>query len=70
MALLEGRDYYIEQGRYVFTAHYLLVRGQCCGSGCRHCPYHHPTDNQLLPKRLQPEPAQDAVNWVSRQVAK
>ncbi|MCO6045782.1 DUF5522 domain-containing protein [Aeoliella sp. ICT_H6.2] len=35
----DSRDYYIEQGRVVFTAGYLLRRGKCCGSGCRHCPY-------------------------------
>ncbi|OYT71548.1 MAG: hypothetical protein CFK52_07905 [Chloracidobacterium sp. CP2_5A] len=39
MALIEGRDYYVERGRYVFTARYLLNRGHCCGAGCRHCPY-------------------------------
>jgi hypothetical protein len=38
-ALLEGVDYYIENGLYVFTASYLLKRGYCCQSGCRHCPY-------------------------------
>ena len=32
-------DYYLEDGRYVFTAHFHLMRGYCCGSGCRHCPY-------------------------------
>ena len=37
--LLEGRDYYVEDGRWVFTAEYLKRRGHCCGSGCRHCPY-------------------------------
>ncbi|MBZ5521409.1 MAG: hypothetical protein LAP21_04035 [Acidobacteriia bacterium] len=37
--LVEGEDYYIEDGYYVFTASYLLKRGYCCGSGCRHCPY-------------------------------
>lgn len=37
--LVEGRDYYIENGRYVFTAYYLQQRGYCCKSGCRHCPY-------------------------------
>ena len=37
--LLEDFDYYIENGRWVFTAWYLLKRGYCCGSGCRHCPY-------------------------------
>ena len=26
-------------GLYVFTAQYLLKRGYCCQSGCRHCPY-------------------------------
>ncbi len=39
MQLQEGIDYYIEKGLYVFTEHYLLKRGYCCGSGCRHCPY-------------------------------
>lgn len=37
--LQEGLDFYIENGFYVFTAHYLKNRGYCCGSGCRHCPY-------------------------------
>jgi hypothetical protein len=38
--LIEGRDYYVDpEGRYVFTAAYLLARGTCCRSGCRHCPY-------------------------------
>ncbi len=38
-SLNEGRDYYDENGRMVFTASYLQRRGYCCGSGCRHCPY-------------------------------
>ena len=37
--IVEGEDYYVEDGKYVFTAHYLLKRGYCCESGCRHCPY-------------------------------
>lgn len=37
--LIEDVDYYIENGLYVFTEHYLLKRGYCCQSGCRHCPY-------------------------------
>jgi hypothetical protein len=32
-------DSYIENGFVVFTAAYHLKRGECCGSGCRHCPY-------------------------------
>src|SRR5712691_10335926 len=37
--LVEGQDYYCEGPAIVFTAHYLLRRGYCCDSGCRHCPY-------------------------------
>jgi hypothetical protein len=38
--LVADRDYTVDpDGRYVFTAAYLLARGTCCGSGCRHCPY-------------------------------
>ena len=35
-------DFYLEDGRVVFTATYHLKRGNCCGSGCRHCPYDPP----------------------------
>ncbi len=39
--LIDGLDYYIDvqSGYLVMTAHYLRKRGQCCGNGCRHCPY-------------------------------
>jgi hypothetical protein len=37
--LIEGEDYYLENGNWVFTAKFLLDRGYCCRSGCRHCPY-------------------------------
>jgi hypothetical protein len=36
---LEGIDFYIEKGNYVFMAWYHLKRGNCCKNGCRHCPY-------------------------------
>jgi len=39
MSLTEGKDYYVENGKYVFTSQYLLKRGYCCNCGCRHCPY-------------------------------
>jgi hypothetical protein len=39
LPLLEERDYYLEGGLMVFTAHYLMQRGYCCENGCRHCPY-------------------------------
>jgi len=26
-------------GLFVFTAEHHRTRGECCGRGCRHCPY-------------------------------
>jgi len=37
--LVEGVDYYFDDGLMVLTAKYLKDRGYCCGNGCRHCPY-------------------------------
>jgi hypothetical protein len=37
--LIEGIDYYLENGNYVFKAFFHLKRGYCCTNGCRHCPY-------------------------------
>lgn len=37
--LVEGVDYYLEDGLLVFTSVFLQKRGYCCESGCRHCPY-------------------------------
>ena len=38
--LVEGEDfYYNEDGFIVFTEKYHLQKGDCCGNGCRHCPY-------------------------------
>lgn len=34
-----AQDFYIENGYVVFTEFYHLKRGNCCKSGCRHCPY-------------------------------
>ncbi|MDE1176112.1 MAG: DUF5522 domain-containing protein [Edaphobacter sp.] len=36
---LEPGDFYYDGPYLVFTAAYLLRRGTCCNSGCRHCPY-------------------------------
>lgn len=44
--LKEGEDYYLDElDRYVFTSTYLLKRGYCCESGCRHCPYGYKKEN-------------------------
>lgn len=47
---LDPEDYYFEGPNMVFTAAYLLKRGTCCGSGCRHCPYRG-TDRDRNPPR-------------------
>lgn len=36
---IEGLHYYKENGKFVFTEFFHILRGSCCGSGCRHCPY-------------------------------
>jgi len=37
--LIENEDYYKEGTAMVFTSQFLMRRGYCCESGCRHCPY-------------------------------
>jgi hypothetical protein len=50
--LTEGIDfYYNDDGLIVLTEKYHLDRGYCCGSGCRHCPYHY--DRVPEPRRSQ-----------------
>jgi len=37
---LKKDEYYIgPKGYIIFTEKYLLKRGYCCNSGCKHCPY-------------------------------
>jgi Family of unknown function (DUF5522) len=40
-AVAAGEPGYVDPvtGFFVFTAAELTARGECCGSGCRHCPY-------------------------------
>jgi len=54
--LVEGIDYYTENGFVVFTAHYLRNRGYCCESGCRHCPYGFVSKNETAPS---PRPSEE-----------
>ena len=37
--LIDGIDYFVENGCFVFTKWYHLKRGICCQNGCRNCPY-------------------------------
>jgi hypothetical protein len=40
--LKEGEDfYYNEDGYMVLTETYHLLKGYCCGNGCKHCPYNY-----------------------------
>ena len=32
-------DFTVENGCVVFAAAFLRSRGECCGSGCRNCPF-------------------------------
>jgi hypothetical protein len=57
---VEGIDYYLEAGRWVFTAAYHLKRGYCCRSGCRHCPYGNaPADHANLAADSTPRPNEE-----------
>jgi hypothetical protein len=44
----------MEGERVVFTALFHLLRGQCCGTGCRHCPFDpkHKKGNQEIKKEF------------------
>ena len=55
--LIEGIHYYYnEDGYIVLTEKYHLMRGQCCGNGCLHCPFEYekvpePRRTELLAKK-------------------
>ena len=36
---LTSEDFYMDGPYLVFTAAYHRKRGECCGSGCQHCPF-------------------------------
>ncbi len=60
--LLEGIDYDIEAGRWVFTAAYHQKRGHCCENVCRHCPFgNSPADRE--------KPANDGMTFAARESA-
>jgi Family of unknown function (DUF5522) len=53
--LVEGIDYYMENGFMVFTAVYLQKRGFCCRSGCRHCPYGFVKEQEVSKPAMSPK---------------
>lgn len=46
--------YHTPEGYIVFTEKYLLKRGYCCKSGCRHCPYGYNSKTGNLDKKQNP----------------
>lgn len=57
-AMRVGSPGYVDpiSGFFVFTARELWERGECCHSGCRHCPY---DDGPRGPRGLPPEALTD-----------
>ena len=51
-ALIEGVDFYFENGLMVLTAKFLRDRGYCCGNLCRNCPYSKEDQRKALKKKL------------------
>jgi hypothetical protein len=50
--IIDNENFYFNnEGNMVFTKKYLLSRGECCGNGCRHCPYDY--INVAEPKRSE-----------------
>jgi 2-iminoacetate synthase ThiH len=37
--LKEGKHFYIEEEKVVFTHQYHIQRGYCCGNGCKNCAF-------------------------------
>ena len=54
---IEGVHYYMEGERVIFMALFHLERGQCCGNGCRHCPFEpkHKKGTVIVKDKNSPE---------------
>jgi hypothetical protein len=58
--LIEGIDYTVENGRWVFTAAYHQKRGYCCENICRHCPFgNSPADRDQVANEGPPRPIRE-----------
>lgn len=53
--LEEGDFYWTKEGYRVFTEQYLIKRGYCCESNCRHCPYGFNKKNTRKNSNMQVE---------------
>ena len=45
--LVEGEDFYWEDGLVILSPAFLLRRGKCCKSRCKNCPYGFRGHNHL-----------------------
>lgn len=47
--------YYTEGDRLIFTEEFHIQRGNCCGNGCRHCPFEpkHQKGNITLSEKIR-----------------
>ena len=36
---VENKHFYLENGMFVFTEYFHIVKGECCRNNCRHCAY-------------------------------
>jgi len=67
-----SKDYYKVGGKVILTAHFLLKRGSCCNSGCKHCPYKKKSEIVSsvikkfisLPKNIYTMKFQPNGNWI------
>jgi hypothetical protein len=57
----KGKDYYLENGMVILTERYLMKRGTCCGSGCRHCCFDpiHTKGNAKIKENLDKDVDRD-----------
>ena len=59
--LVEGIDYTVEDGTWVFTAAYHRKRGHCCNNVCRHCPFGtSPADRDQSPDGSTPRTTRES----------
>lgn len=65
---IEGKHYYLDGGKVVFTEQYHLDRGTCCGSGCRHCPYDEETRQEMMNKRKVVTTTYDKVQEIKKEM--
>lgn len=61
--MIEGKDYYVENDRYVFTKEFLLKRGRCCSSGCRNCPYGDTMDILTKAQQIATQAHEGQKRW-------